>query len=98
MHSVTSNAVAAQLYNLKIRPFSFNIQSVTKGQEYFIDFTNIDIGNINVYAFAVEFIGGDWAFDYEGCLYCRNINKQFLYKCGYTQTNLRVYGIVFYTD
>jgi hypothetical protein len=98
MHSVTSNAVAAQLYNLKIKPFSITIQSVTKGQEYTINFTDMDIGNVNVNAFALEFIGGSYAFDYEGCLYCRNINKEFLYKCGYTQPNLRIYGIVFYTD
>ena len=98
MHSVTSNAVAAQLHNLKIKPFSFNFQSVTKDQVYTINFTDMDIGNVNVNAFALEFIGGNSAFDYEGCLYCRNVNKQFLYKCGYTQNNLRAYGILFYTD
>ena len=81
-----------------MRPFSITIASVVAGEVYFKNYEDIGLNNnITVISYAVEFIGGSSGFDYSGCLYFRDINKQAMYKCEYTQQNLRIYGIIFYT-
>lgn len=98
MNAVTSNAVNNQLSGIKMRPFSITIASVVAGEVYFKNYEDIGLNNnITVISYAVEFIGGSSGFDYSGCLYFRDINKQAMYKCEYTQQNLRIYGIIFYT-
>ena len=98
MQPITSNAVYNQLSGIKIKQFSITIASVTAGETYFKSYTDIGLdNNIAVLACAVEFIGGSSGFDYSGCLYFRDVNKQVMYKCAYTQQNLRIYGVIFYT-